>query len=449
MPAEPLVTVIIAAYNRSQVVRWAIESVRRQRWQNWQCVVVGDGCTDDTEDVVRGFGDARIDFVNLPVNSGGQSAPHNHALSRARGDYILYLNQDDLYFPDHIGRAVRFLQASGAEFAWCPVIAPQPKADGLPDLETQTVVIAAMSANGYFDPNGFYVSSCWAMPRATADRVGPWKDASETVLSPSQEWLYRAWKRGIVMRMRREVSVLCLSSASRLRSYAIRESPEHAYYHAVLYDTPQRIERLFERAAMQHEQMRLRAEQPTWRNLGEFAAGLLRRAVLASGFHPRTLEQVVRFGGRGGFVRWHRNRVMATPTLPGGCRIEPGRPEHEACFTNGWLPGEGSRRWTCQRRAEILLCAPAGHHELRLNGRPLVPQTVSFHVGDARHEHSFASRNETVVLPLPPSDGLPVIVRIEVAETGRPIDRNPDSRDERTLGFVLHWLELREPAEPR
>jgi len=71
--ATPTVSVIIATYNRSNVLAIAIETVRAQSFQDWELLVIGDACTDDTGAVVAGFGDARIRFHNLAGNVGDQS----------------------------------------------------------------------------------------------------------------------------------------------------------------------------------------------------------------------------------------------------------------------------------------------------------------------------------------------------------------------------------------
>ena len=66
------VSVVMATYNRPRALRLAVASVRAQTFTDWELIVVGDACTDETAEVVAGFGDARIRFVNLPVRCGEQ-----------------------------------------------------------------------------------------------------------------------------------------------------------------------------------------------------------------------------------------------------------------------------------------------------------------------------------------------------------------------------------------
>src|SRR5687768_2420846 len=87
MSSAPLVSVVIATYNRARVLAHAIESVRRSSLTDWELLVVGDHCTDETSEVVASFSDERITYINLPYNVGEQSGPHNEGISRARGRY--------------------------------------------------------------------------------------------------------------------------------------------------------------------------------------------------------------------------------------------------------------------------------------------------------------------------------------------------------------------------
>jgi glycosyltransferase involved in cell wall biosynthesis len=112
------VSVIMAAYNRSNVLRYAVESLRRSTMTDWELLVIGDACTDDTEDVVTSFGDPRIHFYNMQKNCGEQSGPNNEGLRRAQGEYVAFLSQDDLWFPDHLERLLAAVQQNDADGAF-------------------------------------------------------------------------------------------------------------------------------------------------------------------------------------------------------------------------------------------------------------------------------------------------------------------------------------------
>lgn len=100
--ASPRVTVVIATYNWSTVLPWSIGSVLRQSFTDFEVLVVGDGCTDDSEEVVTTIADPRVRWINLPLNHGHQYAPNNEGLARARGSIIAYLGHDDLWLPHHL-----------------------------------------------------------------------------------------------------------------------------------------------------------------------------------------------------------------------------------------------------------------------------------------------------------------------------------------------------------
>src|SRR5690606_34069774 len=96
--STPLVTVVIATYNRAETLKYAIESVLWQSFRDFELWVIGDCCTDHTDKVVNSFmHDPRVNWYNLPKNSGYQSKPNNEGIRRARGKYIAYLNHDDIW----------------------------------------------------------------------------------------------------------------------------------------------------------------------------------------------------------------------------------------------------------------------------------------------------------------------------------------------------------------
>ena len=69
-PRRPRVTVVVATYNRSNVLRYALDSLVAQSHSDWEAVIVGDRCTDDSEAVVASFGDARNDVGEPAPQSG-------------------------------------------------------------------------------------------------------------------------------------------------------------------------------------------------------------------------------------------------------------------------------------------------------------------------------------------------------------------------------------------
>ena len=102
----PLVSVVTATYNWSEVLRLAIRSVRAQTYPRWELIVVGDAARTTPPRWSRSFGDPRITWHNRAVNSGSQSLPNNDGIALAQGELIAYLGHDDLWAPDHLVRLV-------------------------------------------------------------------------------------------------------------------------------------------------------------------------------------------------------------------------------------------------------------------------------------------------------------------------------------------------------
>lgn len=122
--SPPPVSIITSTYNRAQMLRRAIESVRAQTFEDWEHIIVGDCTPDDTEAVVRSFNDPRLRFYNLPEKSppGSHGAiAKNHGIQQmARGEYIAYLDDDDSYRPRFLEVMMGYLQAHPeAALAYC------------------------------------------------------------------------------------------------------------------------------------------------------------------------------------------------------------------------------------------------------------------------------------------------------------------------------------------
>jgi glycosyltransferase involved in cell wall biosynthesis len=109
--AEPTFTVIIPAYNERELVTGAIRSVQRQSRSDWEAIVVDDGSTDGTADVVRPFTeeDERVRLVTK--ENGGLSAARNTAIAMSRAPLLSFLDSDDLWLPGYLDAMATALDA--------------------------------------------------------------------------------------------------------------------------------------------------------------------------------------------------------------------------------------------------------------------------------------------------------------------------------------------------
>jgi glycosyltransferase involved in cell wall biosynthesis len=106
----PLISVIIPAYNYGRFISQAIESVRVQTYANWECIVVDDGSSDNTQQVVaHSVGkDGRFRYVRQ--ENAGLAAARNTGIAHSKGDYVQFLDADDLLESRKLERQIEFLK---------------------------------------------------------------------------------------------------------------------------------------------------------------------------------------------------------------------------------------------------------------------------------------------------------------------------------------------------
>jgi glycosyltransferase involved in cell wall biosynthesis len=104
----PRVSVIIPSYNCARYLGRAIDSVNAQTYKDYEILVVDDGSTDDTKDVAMQYG-RKVTY--LYQQNHGVSTARNHAISKASGELLAYLDADDMWYPEKLERQVAFLDA--------------------------------------------------------------------------------------------------------------------------------------------------------------------------------------------------------------------------------------------------------------------------------------------------------------------------------------------------
>ncbi|HUE79327.1 MAG TPA: glycosyltransferase [Sphingomicrobium sp.] len=113
---DPLVTIVLPTFNRADMLMEAVESIIAQTYRRWELLVVDDGSTDATIERVERLADSRIKLVRL-AHSGNISRVRNAGVAAATGEYLAFLDSDDLWLPRRLETQLRALQSSQA--SWC------------------------------------------------------------------------------------------------------------------------------------------------------------------------------------------------------------------------------------------------------------------------------------------------------------------------------------------
>ena len=116
---EPLVSVVMPAYNASCTIASSIRSVQQQSYVNWELWVVDDCSTDDTVSIAKGLSemDDRIKLISLAKNSGRPACPRNVAIREATGELIAFLDADDEWLPLKLEKQVSFMTHTNVAFS--------------------------------------------------------------------------------------------------------------------------------------------------------------------------------------------------------------------------------------------------------------------------------------------------------------------------------------------
>ncbi len=266
MNPGPRVSVIIPTYNRSSVLRHAIASVLAQSFADYELLVVGDGCTDDSAAVVAGFADARIRWINLPANSGHQSAPNTEGLAQARGELIAYLGHDDLWLPHHLGVLVAGIDA-GAD-----LVASLNELIG----PNESFIDVAPPGSSY-RPGMSIAPSALMHRRQVTEGIGGWRDYREIALDPEAELCQRAVAAGFVLVILPRLTAIKFPAAWRRDAYRQGGDGEQAAWLAQIAGEPDIERREMVRliyAGKLGKMSRLRPYRLLW---GELARESLRR----------------------------------------------------------------------------------------------------------------------------------------------------------------------------
>lgn len=114
---KELVSIITPTYNCAEYIAETIESVQNQTYQNWEMIIVDDCSIDNTKDVVQPYieADSRISYYELKQNSGAAVA-RTTSMKMAKGDYMAFLDSDDLWYPEKLEKQIAYMKKNNYAF---------------------------------------------------------------------------------------------------------------------------------------------------------------------------------------------------------------------------------------------------------------------------------------------------------------------------------------------
>src|SRR5579864_9033978 len=184
--SSPRFSVLLPTYNRADVLGFAIASVLAQSDPDFELLIVADGCTDGTRDVIASFSDPRIRFFDLPKAPYFGYANRNVALREARGRLIAFAAHDDILLPDHLALMGDLLDRSGVAWGYSRPL--WVSTDGVV-VPFCTNLDVADEMRDFLERRNPIPAGCVVHTRAALERAGFWPEDVPT----AADW--ELWRR--------------------------------------------------------------------------------------------------------------------------------------------------------------------------------------------------------------------------------------------------------------
>lgn len=113
-----MISIIMPTYNRGYIIDKAIKSILNQTYSDFELIIVDDGSTDNTEEIVKSFNDKRIKFIKLDKNSGASHA-RNIGIQKAKGEYITFNDSDDCIINSKLEEQYNFMKENNCDISFC------------------------------------------------------------------------------------------------------------------------------------------------------------------------------------------------------------------------------------------------------------------------------------------------------------------------------------------
>lgn len=219
---RPFFSVVMATYGRGRHIKPSILSVLQQDYREFDLIVVGDNCADDTETVVEDLNDSKLRWINLSSRCGSQSAPNNAGIKAANGDIIAYIGHDDIWEPDHLSNlADLFTSDPCLDFAVGGLIYHLP--NGIPGCQVTGIFEDDNAKHDHFFP-----PSSIAHKKSVCDQIGFWRMPFDIRAPVDCDFLLRAAEADLRFASTGKISVHKFAAGHRYLSYLTHDSDEQS-----------------------------------------------------------------------------------------------------------------------------------------------------------------------------------------------------------------------------
>lgn len=213
----PTFSVILSTWNRGPHIVPTIRSVLGQRCRDFELLIVGDHCTDDTAEQVRPFLSPTVKWHNLSVRGGSQAFPNNYGLAHGRGRFAAYIGHDDIWANDHLERLSAVID-QGVDFAISGCVFHTPP--GVERYFITGLLDAAQNITDFSPPSSF------AHNRELVLRTGGWRSPFEMAAPVDHDITLRCVAAGMRFGATSSITVHKFAAGHRYLSYLNHESSE-------------------------------------------------------------------------------------------------------------------------------------------------------------------------------------------------------------------------------
>lgn len=216
---SPRFSIVIPAYNRSTGILATLESCFAQTCDDFEVIVVDDGSSDDTREVLAAVTDPRL--VVIAQENAGPAAARNHGMRRASGDYIAFLDSDDYWFPEFLQTAQTIFDSQGQVLIYGQIIVDRGvgrywiKPDR--ELGAEESIYDFLYVHG-----GFIQTSTMVIPRALGEQV-KWDE--NVTYGDNDQFAVDCWLTGITFHM---MPAPCTLYADFISDQALSQLPIYA-----------------------------------------------------------------------------------------------------------------------------------------------------------------------------------------------------------------------------